>query len=100
MTDETPGKPPLKARRGGDRRLTPRTGPGAALWYVLGLLLLLAVGQAFYFTTQSGQTLSYSEFKQAVREGRVQEVSVADDRVRGTLKGAAAGTANFTAIRI
>ena len=100
MTDETPGNPPPKPRRGGDRRLTPRTGPSAALWSVLGLLLLLALGQAFYFSTQAGQTLSYSEFKQAVREGRVQEVSVAEDRVRGILKGAPQGKANFTAIRI
>jgi len=97
MTDETPAKPPLKARRGG---LTPRTGPGVALWYVLGMLLLLAVGQAVYFTTQSGQTLSYSEFKQAVREGRVQEVLVADDRVRGIFKVATQGKRNFVAVRI
>jgi cell division protease FtsH len=100
MTDETPGKPPLKPRRGGDRRLTPRTGPGVALWYVLGLLLLVAVGQAFYISVQPGQTISYSEFKQAVRDGRVQEVTVAEDRVRGTLTAATQGKRNFTAIRI
>jgi cell division protease FtsH len=99
MTDETPGKPPLKPRRG-DRRLTPRTGPGIALWYVLGLLLLVAVGQAFYISVQPGQTISYSEFKQAVRDGRVQEVTVAEDRVRGTLTAATQGKRNFTAIRI
>jgi cell division protease FtsH len=99
MTDETPGKPPLKPRRG-DRRLTPRTGPGIALWYVLGLLLLVGVGQAFYISVQPGQTISYSEFKQAVRDGRVQEVTVAEDRVRGTLTAATQGKRNFTAIRI
>jgi cell division protease FtsH len=96
MPDETPQKAPLKPRRG----LTPRTGPGVALWYVLGMLVLLAVGQAYYSSTQSGTTLSYSEFKQAVREGRVQEVTVADDRVRGTLKVATRGKRGFTAIRI
>jgi cell division protease FtsH len=96
MPDETPQKPPVKPRRG----LTPRTGPGVALWYVLGMLLLLAIGQAYYSSTQSGTTLSYSEFKQAVREGRVQEVTVADDRVRGALKVATQGKRSFTAIRI
>ena len=96
MPDEAPKKAPLKPRRG----LTPRTGPGVALWYVLGMLLLLAVGQAYYSSTQSGTTLSYSEFKQAVREGRVQEVTVADDRVRGTLKVATQGKRSFTTIRI
>src|SRR5687767_8378839 len=100
MSDETPAKPPLKPRRGGDRRLTPRTGPGLALWYVLGLVLLIAVGQAFYYSVQPGQTISYSEFKQAVRDGRVAEVTVADDRVTGTLTAAAGGKRNFTAIRI
>ena len=70
------------------------------MWYALGLLLLLALGQVFYFSTQSGQTLSYSEFKQAVRDGRVAEVTVAEDRVRGTLTGAPSGKGAFTAIRI
>ena len=90
MPDETPGKPPRQAPR---RGLTPRTGPGvgavvrprlaAAARARPGLLLFHAVGQ----------TLSYSEFKQAVREGRVQEVTVADDRVRGDAEGGHAGQA-------
>jgi cell division protease FtsH len=95
MADETPGKPALKPRK-----LTPRTGPGVALWYVLGLLLLLAIAQAFYLSAQSGQALSYSEFKQAVREGRIQEVTVAEDRVRGMFKTVTQGKRTFTAVRI
>ena len=95
MADETPGKPPLKPRK-----LTPRTGPGVALWYVLGLLLLLAVGQTVYLASQSGQVLSYSEFKLAVREGRVQEITVGEDRVRGTFKAVTQGKRTFTAVRI
>jgi cell division protease FtsH len=87
MADETPGKPPNpRGRRAGDRRLTPRSGPASAMWYVLGFLLLLALGQAFFFSMQSGQAIPYSDFKRLVREGQVQEVVVGEDQIRGKLK--------------
>jgi cell division protease FtsH len=87
MADETPGKPPNpRGRRAGDRRLTPRSGPASAMWYVLGFLLLLALGQAFFFSMQSGQAIPYSDFKRFVREGQVQEVVVGEDQIRGKLK--------------
>jgi cell division protease FtsH len=69
------------------------------MWYVLGLLLLLALGQAFFFSLQTGEALPYSTFKQLVRDGKVQEVAVAEDRVHGTLKDPAKPRA-FTAVRI
>ena len=97
MAEETPK--PVKSRRPGDRRLPPRTGPGSAMWYVLGFLLLLALGQAFFFSLQSGETIPYSTFKQLVRDGKVQEVAVAEDRVHGTLKDAAKPRP-FSAVRI
>ena len=102
MADQTPSKiPNPRGKKPGDRRLSPRTAPSSAMWYVLGFLLLLALANAFFFSLQSGQTVSYSDFKTAVREGRVQEVIVAEDRIRGQLKQAPEkGTANFTAIRI
>jgi cell division protease FtsH len=100
MADQTPGKPGSRARRSGDRKLPPRTGPGSAMWYVLAVFLLLALGQAFYFSVQGGETISYSEFKQRVRDGAVQEVVVAEDRVRGIMKGGPKGSHPFVAIRI
>ncbi len=96
MAEDTPTP---KSRRA-DRRLPPRTGPGSATWYVLGLLLVLALGQAFFFSLQSGETVSYSAFKQFVRDGKVQEVAVAEDRVHGTLKDPAAKPRPFSAVRI
>ena len=60
------------------------------MWYVLGFLLLLALANAFVFSFQTGQTVSYSDFKTLVREGKVQEVTVAEDRIRGMLKQAPA----------
>src|SRR5262249_17573602 len=46
------------------------------------------------------ETISYSQFKGLVRSGGVQEVTVAEDRVRGTYKDAKAALHTFTAVRI
>jgi cell division protease FtsH len=101
MSDQTSSKTPnARGKKAGDRRLTPRTGPSATMWYVLGFLLLLALGNAFVFSFQSGQTISYSDFKALVREGKVQEVTVAGDRVRGQLKQATDKGRTFTTVRI
>ena len=81
--------------------MTARPRPGSAMWYVLGFLVLLALGQAFLYSIQSRNTVSYSDFKNRVREGRVQEVFVGEDRVRGLLKGTSdPRTRSFTAVRI
>jgi cell division protease FtsH len=69
------------------------------MWYVLGFLLLLALGQAFFFSLQSGEAVPYSTFKELVRDGKVQEVAVAEDRVHGLLKDAAKPRP-FTSVRI
>ena len=100
MSDPTSGRAGSKSRRAGDRKLSPRTGPGSAMWYILAVFLLLALGQAFYFSMQGGETISYSDFKQRVRDGSVQEVVVAEDRVRGVMKGGPKGSHPFVAIRI
>jgi cell division protease FtsH len=96
---DTP-KPPAKNRRSGERRTTSRA-PGGAVWYVLGFLLLLAVAQAFFVQLQSGETIPYSEFKALVRDDKIQEVTLSQDRVRGERKaeGGQRGKA-FTAVRV
>jgi cell division protease FtsH len=99
MADETPARPPTRGRRATDRRLTPRGGPFSAVWYVLALFVLLGLGQFTYFAVQGGQTLSYSDFKQKLREGRIQDILVGEDRVRGKLHDEK-GTHPFTAVRI
>jgi cell division protease FtsH len=100
MADETNVPPnPRGGRRKTDRRLTTR--PGQTLWVVVGFLLMLALGQALFFTMQSGETIAYSDFKAAVRAGKVQEVTVAVDRVRGVLKPEGDKKARpFMAVRI
>ncbi len=82
MAEETTEKVPNP--RG--RRLPPRPAAGTTMWYVLGVLLLLAVGNALFLTLQTGEQIPYSEFKARVRESKVQEVTVAEDRIHGKLK--------------
>ena len=73
--------------------------PGGAVWYVLGFLMLMALAQAWYLQP-AGRTISYSEFKQAVRSGLVAEVSVGEQVIRGTFKQPRNGSTKFNANRI
>ncbi len=70
------------------------------MWLVLGVLLLVAVGNAVFFTLRAGKEISYSEFKTRVRDGKVQEVTVAEDRVQGMLKVDEGQGRAFVAVRI
>ena len=84
---------------GGSQKGRPSATKPAALWWVLGALTLLAIGQA-YFLAPAGKQISYSEFKGLVRGGQVAEVAVGDTIIHGTLKKAEQGVAGFTTTRI
>src|SRR5712691_8200147 len=78
--------------RGNTRGGTPRPFPprsGAALWYGLGLLVVLGLVNMYYMAP-GGRQLAYSEFKTLVQSGEVAEVTIGDQTLRGTLKPAAA----------
>ncbi len=96
MSEEIPPKVPNP--RG--RRLPPRPAPGTTMWYVLGILLLLAVANAFFLSLRTGEVIPYSEFKTRVRQDKVQEVSVAEDRVQGLMKADDGKGRGFVAVRI
>ena len=59
--------------------------PAFSIWYVLGLLLLLALAQA-WFLTPAGRQIPYSEFKTLVRSGQVVEATVGDQTINGKLR--------------
>jgi cell division protease FtsH len=94
-----PGMNPRDKRRGERRTLGPAGRPGMAVWYVLGFLMVLALVQT-WFMTPGGQPISYSEFKQAVRAGRVAEVVVGEQAIRGQYKREQGGSINFNVNRI
>jgi len=97
---ETPRPSSNRNSRLNERR-TPARPPGGAVWYVLGVLLLLALAQAFFSQLQSGETIPYSDFKSMVRDNRVQEVTLSDDRIRGVLKAAGGEKPKpFSAVRV
>jgi cell division protease FtsH len=94
-----PGLNP-RDKRTGERRSLGSTGrPGGAIWYVLGFLVLMAVAQTWFLSTP-GRTVSYSDFKQAVRSSLVAEVHVGDQTIRGLFKTEREGTRNFNTTRI
>ncbi|MBI3050682.1 MAG: ATP-dependent metallopeptidase FtsH/Yme1/Tma family protein [Acidobacteria bacterium] len=87
-------------KRPGDRRSFPQPGrPGAAVWYVLGFLLLMALAQT-WFLAPAGRQISYSEFKAAVRAGQIAEVVISEQTVRGAYKSEVNGSRNFNTARI
>jgi cell division protease FtsH len=74
-------------RKPGERRPLGPQRPAFSIWYVLGVLFLLAMAQA-WFLTPSGRTVAYSDFKAMVRNGQVVEVKVGDETITGKLKEA------------
>ena len=68
----------------GERRATPRR-QNSTLWYGFAFLLFLAVAQT-YFLIPSGRQIPYSEFKSLVQQGKVAEILVGEQLLRGTLK--------------
>src|SRR5688500_12405460 len=94
-----PGLNPRDKRPGERRSLTRPGRPGGAVWYVLALLLLMALAQA-WFLAPAGRPISYSEFKQAIRSGQVAEVVVGEQTIRGTYTREVNGSRNFNAARI
>jgi cell division protease FtsH len=72
------GERPRRNARG-----APRSTP--LIWWVLGLLLLLVLVQVF-FLVPADRTVPYSQFKAMVRAGQVEEVTVTETHIRGTLR--------------
>jgi len=68
----------------GERRAFPRRS-GGSIWYGLAILLLLAWHRRT-FSFQTGKTIPYSDFKTLLREGKVAEVTVSEETIRGTQK--------------
>jgi cell division protease FtsH len=75
--------------------------PTPPLWYALVLILLLGLAQMYWLAPRSGP-IPYSEFKTLLKNGRVAEVSVGEQFIRGTLKAPPEGgpSTPFTTTRV
>ena len=90
---------PRDKRPGEKRTLRTSARPGGPIWYFLGGLLLLVLVQT-WFLAPSGQQVSYSDFKKAVRAGQVTDVYVGEQTIRGTYARETNGSKNFSSTRI
>ena len=95
MTALPPPGPKPRKRTGS----TPGPRQAGAIWYVVGALLLISIGQV-WFSSPAGSTVTYSEFKQYLRADQLADVSVGEQSLRGTLKQESNGILEFTATRI
>jgi cell division protease FtsH len=78
--------------------------PTGSVWYGLAFLALLVLAQT-YFLVPAGRQLPYSEFKSLLKEGKIVEVTVGEQVIRGTLKPTGSAGADgkpeaFTTTRI
>ncbi|PWT80154.1 MAG: cell division protein FtsH [Blastocatellia bacterium] len=101
----TPKSSPRFNPRSGDRRGQRQIGqrPSSSLWYGLAFLILLGLTQLYYLQP-SGRPIPYSEFKALVKNGQVDEITISDQVIRGTLKQPPGGdtkqSKQFTTTRV
>ena len=96
-TNPTPPNP--RGDRRGGRRPDPQDAtPFSGFWALMAFLAVAIIAQGL-FSESRGGAISYSEFKEMVRSGRVQEVVIAPEEIRGTGVGEA-GSQRFTVVRV
>jgi hypothetical protein len=71
------------------------------LWYVLAAVMGILILQAIWQQYQQVQPIPYSQFQGYLRDGKVDDIVISDQYIRGTIKGAKSGEpAEFVAIRV
>ncbi|MEM5790002.1 MAG: ATP-dependent metallopeptidase FtsH/Yme1/Tma family protein, partial [Syntrophobacteraceae bacterium] len=70
-----------------------------SIWYFLAAFLLIVWFQS-YVTEQQSNRITYSEFKQYVRDGQLETVTIAQERITGTLKDARDQNRYFQTARV
>ncbi len=83
---------------GGDRKQDQRK-VHFSIWYFIVALLAIMWFQTF-LTEQQTNRVSYSEFKQLIRTGKVQSVTIGSEKVTATLKDAKEPNRTVTAVRV
>ncbi len=75
--------------------------PAFDFWYVIIAILIVFAIQDALTARQHIQTIAYSEFEQALSDGRIAEVNIGADRITGSYKNPPKGTPeHFTTIRV
>ena len=61
------------------------------LWYVLAAVLGILVLQALWQQYQQVEPIPYSQFQSYLKDGKVDDIVISDQSIRGALKGAKSG---------
>jgi cell division protease FtsH len=88
------GQDPRKPKKGG---LPPKAH--FSIWYFLIAFLLVSFLQQYYFSSKV-ETISYSQFKQSLTEGKVGKLSIGPENITGSLIGKDNKSQQFTTIRV
>ena len=111
MADQSKRTPPqeesvLDRLKSSFESLPPKGDPGRrkfhfSLWYFLMALLVLSLVHD-YFIARQINTISYSQFKEHVREGKVDKLTLKPQQVTGILKSEAVDGRDqpFVAVRV
>lgn len=70
-----------------------------SIWYFMAALFLIAWLQTFMAEPQR-EVVSYSDFKQWVREAKVEDLIIGPDRIRGELKTDKGPARHFSTVRV
>lgn len=70
-----------------------------SFWYFLLALLVLALLQS-YFAEPQREVVPYSEFKKWVAEGKVENLVLGPEKIRGEVKDAKGAVKHFSAVRV
>ncbi len=103
MSPDTEQRPPGGRPRPGKRGPLGAGRPTPSFWVILALVVVIGLAQAYFWVPQ-GDAIPYSQFKSLLRDGRVSDVVITEQTIRGNVKakggnGAGAPTA-FTTTRI
>ncbi|ESR24555.1 ATP-dependent zinc metalloprotease FtsH [Lutibaculum baratangense] len=70
------------------------------IWYVIGAFLLLILFQSWYTTSQTVEQIPYSQFLQALQDGRIAQVEIQEERLVGRYREPQAGRSMFVTNRV
>ncbi len=91
MTPDASPRPP--------RRASPFRRPLSSLWFGAGLLAVVVLF-SLVTSTSRGETLDYSAFKSLLAQGRIAEVELGPELVRGQFQDADGALKTFEAVRV
>ena len=85
-------------KRPGERRMFGLNRRPSGVWYVVAILVAMVLAQMLF--PPGGRQITYSEFKQAVRDGQVAEVAVGEQTIQGKYKKAVENNLAFYTAKI